>query len=80
MIGVCEAVVTKVVAYCRHAYSKGVKFAQMCEAANVSLSKEEVAHLKDIHGVHVIVILNVTAVTFVNLSDKSRKLCLVHLG
>ena len=80
MKSVCKSVVTEVVADCRHAHSKGIKFAQVGEVHNVSLSKEEVAHLKNIHSVHVIVVLNFAMVSFVNLADKTRKFCLVHLG
>ena len=80
MIGVREAVVAEVVADGRNAQGEGVELAELAKVQNVALSKEQVTHLKDVHGVHVVVVLHVPAVAHVNLADKARQLSVVHLG
>ena len=80
MISVCKTVVSKIMANRTHAKCEGIKFAQLRKYQHRTLGQEYVAHLKDIHGVHIIVVLNVTPVTFVDLTDETGKFGLVHLG
>ena len=79
MVNVRESIVSEVVTYGRHAYRKHVHFTEVSEAYHASVLQELVAHLEDVKGMHVIVILNVAPVSFVDLSNEARQLGLVHL-
>ena len=72
VIDICEAIVSEVMAYGRHAYRKHIHLRKVGEAYNAAVLQELVAHLEDIEGVQVIVILNVTPIAFVDLSNEAR--------
>ena len=79
VVNVREAVVSEVVAYSCHAHRKHIHFTEASEAYHAAVLQELVAHLEDVEGVHIVVILNVTPVAFVDLSNEARQLSLVHL-
>ena len=79
VVNVRESIVSEVVTYSRHAYRKHVHFTEVSEAYHAAVLQELVAHLEDVKGVHVIVILNVAPVSFVDLPNEARQLGLVHL-
>lgn len=79
VVNVREAIVSEVMAYSRHAHRKHIHFTEASEAYHAAVLQELVAHLEDVKGVHVVVILNVTPVAFVDLSHEARQLGLVHL-
>ena len=79
VVNICEAIVSEVVAYGSHAYRKHVHFTEVSESYHAAILQELVAHLEDVEGVHVVVILNITPVSFVDLSNEARQLGLVHL-
>ena len=79
VVNVRESIVSEVVTYSRHAYRKHVHFTEVSKAYHAAVLQELVAHLEDVKGVHVIVILNVAPVSFVDLPYKARQLGLVHL-
>lgn len=72
MEGVREAVVAEVMANCTHAHWESVKLAQLSELHYIALRQEQVAHLKDVHGMHIIVVLDVPPVALVHLTDEAR--------
>ena len=71
VVNVREAIVSEVVAYGRHAYGQHVHFTEVGEAYHSAVLQELVAHLEDVEGVHVVVILNITPVSFVDLSNEA---------
>ena len=79
MEGVCEPIVAEIMRDCTHTDRESVKLAQLRELHDIALRQEEVAHLKDVHGVHIVVVLDVSPVAFVHLANEARKLCLIHL-
>ena len=79
MISIRESIMTIVVTNGRDADRESVKLRHLSELQNLAFCHEEVCHLKHIHSMHVIVILNVSPVALVNLADEAREFHLIHL-
>ena len=72
VIGVSEAIMAEIVTNCCHADGEGIQLAHSSELNDVALRHEQVAHLEDVHGVHVVVILDVAPVALEDLTDETR--------
>ena len=79
VINIGEAIVSEVVADGRHAYRKHIHLAEVGKTNYAAVLQELIAHLEDIEGVHVVMILDIPPVSFVDLADEARQLGLVHL-
>ena len=77
---ICEPIVAEVMADRTDADSKSVKFTHLGEIDYLSLCHEQIAHLENIDGVHVVVVLDVPIVALVYLPQKACQFHLVHLG
>lgn len=80
MIGIGEAVVTKVVTDGRNQDREAVKFTKLRPEKHVALRQEDVTHLQHVYCMHIVVILHIAPVPFVHLPNEPRKLHLVELG
>lgn len=72
VVGIGVAIVAKIMANCCHTNRKGIQLTHLGEVEDVAFREEKVAHLEDIHGVHVVVVLDVPSVALVDLADKPR--------
>ena len=79
VVGIGEAIVGVVMANGRYADREAVELAQLRKLDHLALRQKQVTHLEDVEGMHVIVILHVASVAFVDLANESRELGLVHL-
>lgn len=52
----------------------------MGKLEDLALCEEEIAHLQDVHAVHVVVVSDVASVALVDLANETRQLVLVHAG
>ena len=79
MVRVIEAVMTVIVANRRDNNRKEIKLGEGCEPNHFTLDDDVVGHLKYISSMDVIVILNITAISFLDFAQKSCERCLVDL-
>jgi len=71
MVGIGEAIVTEVVADGRHADGKSVELTQRGKGQDLALHQEDIAHLEHVDCVHVVVVLHIPSVPFIDLADKA---------
>ena len=79
MIGVVEAIVVVVMAYCGDDNGEDIQVGKACEFNHLSLVNKEVRHLKYIDSMDVIMVLNIFAVSFADFAQELRKYLIVDL-
>ena len=73
MVRVIQPVMLIIVANRRDNNRKDVKLGEGCEPDHVALKHDMVGHLKHISSMNIIVVLNFTAISLVDFTQKSRE-------
>ena len=79
MVGIGEAIVVVVMTDGRDTDWKGIHLAQLCILLELTLSHKDIAHLKHIHRMHIVVVLHFAIVALEDFANKVSQLSLIQL-